>query len=47
MYEMYKKYTFLIFEFMYLIAARSFNQPLNSWDVSNVEDMGYMFDGRL
>ena len=27
--------------------ATSFNQPLNSWDVSNanVEEMGYMFDG--
>ena len=23
--------------------ADSFNQPINSWDVSNVTDMGYMF----
>ena len=25
--------------------ALSFNQPLNSWDVSNVENMALMFDG--
>tara|TARA_B100002052_G_C15884249_1_gene600810 strand:- start:225 stop:374 length:150 start_codon:yes stop_codon:yes gene_type:complete len=24
--------------------ARSFNQPLNNWDVSNVKDMTWMFD---
>jgi len=23
--------------------AREFNQPLNNWDVSNVESMQYMF----
>ena len=26
-----------------LNSARSFNQPLNNWDVSNVTDMGRMF----
>ena len=26
-------------------AAESFNQPLNNWNVSNVEDMEGMFDG--
>jgi len=26
-------------------AARSFNQPLNNWNVSNVRDMNSMFDG--
>ena len=25
--------------------ASSFNQPLNNWDVSNVTDMSYMFEG--
>ena len=23
--------------------CKEFNQPLNNWDVSNVEDMSYMF----
>ena len=25
--------------------ASSFNQPLNNWNVSNVDDMGRVFDG--
>jgi MoxR-like ATPase len=25
--------------------ASSFNQPLDSWNVSNVTDMSHMFDG--
>ena len=25
--------------------ATSFNQPLNNWNVSNVNNMGYMFGG--
>lgn len=25
--------------------ANSFNQPLDSWDVSNVIDMNYIFEG--
>ena len=27
--------------------ATSFNQPLNKWNVSNVDFMGNMFDGAL
>ena len=27
--------------------ARSFNQPLNNWDVSNVRDMREMFKGAI
>ena len=27
------------------MAATSFNQPLNNWDVSNVERMSEMFEG--
>ena len=27
--------------------ARSFNQPLNNWNVSNVMYMGSMFDGAI
>ena len=25
------------------MSARTFNQPLNNWNVSNVTDMAYMF----
>ena len=28
-------------------SAESFNQPLNNWNVSNVDFMGNMFDGAL
>ena len=29
---------------MMFASARSFNQPLNNWNVSNVEDMESMFN---
>ena len=31
--------------YMMFNLAESFNQPLDKWDVSNVKDMSYMFEG--